>query len=141
MDRFLKRVAPPSTSTDDSSSTHPCKKSKPASKQGNISSAARSRDYEKGTFTVDNGRLYCRTCNILIEHTRKTTVDRHLLTKSHSAKVKNAKVSEENGRQRMETMATVIQHRTDAEYFRKKVAIDLILCDTFLKHISTPTCY
>ena len=77
MDRFLKRVAPP-TSTN--VSTHPCKKYKPASKQGDISAAARSRDYEKGTFTVDNGRLYCRTCNVLVEHTRKTTVDRHLLT-------------------------------------------------------------
>ena len=33
----------------------------------------------------------------------------------------------------METMATVIQHRTEAEYSRKEVAIDL--CDTlFIAH-------
>ena len=62
MDRYL--IKRPSSSTGP---TNVAKKSKKDAKQGNITADTRSRDYPKGTFTVDAGLLYCRICNTVIE--------------------------------------------------------------------------
>ena len=87
MERFLKRVAP-------APSEHPpvSKKSKNSTaKQGNVNADRRLLDYPKGTFYVDNKQLFCRFCNVVIDHCRKSVVDAHLKTKSHSDKVNNAR--------------------------------------------------
>ena len=72
MDKFVTNVAPPSSDTPRS------KKSKPCAKQCHISAARRAQVYVKGVFNAENGRLYCRTCNTVVDHTRKFIVDRHL---------------------------------------------------------------
>ena len=66
MERFLKRVAP-------APSEHPpvSKKSKNSiAKQGNVNADRRLLDYPKGTFYVDNKQLFCRFCNVVIDHCR-----------------------------------------------------------------------
>ena len=52
-----------------------CKKPKPA---GNVSALVRVAEFGADKFFADNGKLFCRSCNIVIEHTRKNTVERHL---------------------------------------------------------------
>jgi hypothetical protein len=49
----------------------------------NISCSERAKQYPKGTLHADDGRLFCTTCNITLDHTRKGTIDRHLETPSH----------------------------------------------------------
>ena len=45
----------------------------------NISCSERAKQYPKGTLHADDGRLFCTTCNITLDHTRKGTIDRHLV--------------------------------------------------------------
>ena len=58
-------------------SQHPCKKPKPAAKQGKVSALVRVAEFGADKFFADNGKLFCR-CNIVIEHTRKNTVEQNL---------------------------------------------------------------
>lgn len=106
------------------------KKPTAASKQGDVSASTRAAQYLNGTFYAENDHMYCRTCNMVVEHVRKTTVDRHLTSKTHKLKVDNSKASEENQRLRMQSMATVVQHSTAAALTRKELDTDL--CRTFL---------
>ena len=55
-----------------------CKKPEPAAKQGKVSALVRVTEFGADKFFADNGKLFCRSCNIVIEHTRKNTVERHL---------------------------------------------------------------
>ena len=37
----------------------------------NISAKDRARKYPEGTFHVDDGLLFCSSCNIVVDHLRK----------------------------------------------------------------------
>jgi len=43
----------------------------------------RAKQYKSGEFYEDGGRLFCRVCNVVITHQRKSTVDDHLKSASH----------------------------------------------------------
>ena len=86
-----------------------------------------SKNYEH----ADNEKLYCDACNIVVKHTRKDTVDKHLSGKSHINKVLNSTETEENRLQRMQTKATLLTHRTAAELSSKELTTDI--CDVFVK--------
>ena len=78
MDRFLKR-SNPSSSTD---VLPPAKKRKSASsKQGNISAKMRAAEYALNTFYCDAGRMFCKSCNVLVDHVRKSVVEMHVSSK------------------------------------------------------------
>lgn len=49
----------------------------------NVDANDRSRKYPKGTFHVDDGLMFCSTCNIVVDHIRKSVVDKHLEAVSH----------------------------------------------------------
>ena len=74
MDRFLSQR----TTLEQRASQPPCKKPKPAAKQGKVSALVRVAEFGADKFFADNVKLFCRSCNIVIEHTRKNTVERHL---------------------------------------------------------------
>ena len=78
MDRFLKR-SNPSSSTDVLSSA---KKGKSASSnQGNIIAVKRAAEYAPSTFYCDAGRMFCKSCNVLVDHVRKSVVETHVGSK------------------------------------------------------------
>ena len=82
MDRFLKRPAP--TSTDSSpprcTLSPASKKPKTSDKQGNVSVSFRAKEFGPD-FYESGGKLFCRPCNMVIEHHRKSTVTKHVNSK------------------------------------------------------------
>ena len=52
----------------------------------NVSCTERAKQYPKGTLYADGGKLFCSTCNVTLDHTRKGTIDSNLDTPSHDAK-------------------------------------------------------
>ena len=76
MDRFLLKRSIPS-----SSQSPPTKRSKSSAKQGRISAAQRVREYGKDKFNESGGKLFCRACNVVIDHVRKFVLDRYLQSK------------------------------------------------------------
>jgi hypothetical protein len=54
----------------------------------NVSRSDRAKQYPKGTLHADGGCLFCTSCNITLDHSRKGTIDRHLLTPLHTQKSK-----------------------------------------------------
>ena len=74
MDRFLSKRP----TLEQRASQPPCKKPKPVAEQGKVSALVRVAEFGADKFFADNGKLLCRSCNIVIEHTRKNTVKRHL---------------------------------------------------------------
>ena len=55
----------------------PSKKPSPDAKQGKVSALVRVAEFGRDKFYADGGKLFCRTCNVVIEHTRKNTMERH----------------------------------------------------------------
>ena len=120
------RTAPPSSSP-------PPSPKRPAveAKQGCITAAARAIEFGKTNFYADGGKLFCKSCNVVVNHIRKDTIDKHIKSKKHVEKVLNRSEITENRATRLQTLKTVVNARTDAEYSRKEVAIDLaeaLLC-------------
>ena len=63
MDKFVVKTA--------SSSTKPKTRSHlPV----NITANDRARNYPEGTFHVDDGRLFCSSCNVMVDHLRKLII-------------------------------------------------------------------
>lgn len=40
----------------------------------------------KEGFHADNGKLFCSLCNMVLDHTRKCSIDRHVGNAKHQAK-------------------------------------------------------
>ena len=60
-------------------SLNPAKKPKTKSdaEQGNISAAFRAQDF-KSYFYDSDGKMFCKSCNVVVEHTRKFAFEQHL---------------------------------------------------------------
>ena len=55
-----------------------------------VTAADRVRSYPRGTLHADDGLLFCSTCNVVIIHSRKHTIDKHLESASHVRKAQNS---------------------------------------------------
>ena len=44
----------------------------------NITVNDRARNYPEGTFHVDDCRLFCSSCNVVVDHLQKFVVKKHL---------------------------------------------------------------
>jgi hypothetical protein len=78
MDKFLLKTASVSTiKSENKSRSH---------LPVNISSKNRARKYPEGTFFVDDG-LFCSSCNIVIDHLRKSVIENHLKADVHKKNV------------------------------------------------------
>jgi len=69
----------------------------------NITANDRARNYPEGTFHVDDGRLFCSSCNLVVDHLQKFVVDKYLEGASHKWKRAERK---ESGKQ--QTLKTVM---------------------------------
>ena len=81
MDRFLKRPAPSSSGANSSPSSSPlAKKPKVSDKQGNVSASFRAKEFGSD-FYDSGGELFCRPCNMVIDHFRKCVIKKHIDSK------------------------------------------------------------
>ena len=65
MDKYLKK---PERSKDHSA---------------NVSAADRAKQYKNCEVFEDGGKLFCRSCNVVLNHQRKSTVDNHFKPDAH----------------------------------------------------------
>ncbi|MGH0133833.1 UNVERIFIED_CONTAM: hypothetical protein FKN15_053827 [Acipenser sinensis] len=56
------------------------------SQSKSISLSERSQQYPPGVVYTDGKNLFCTTCNLSLDHTRKSTIDRHLSEKHRKRK-------------------------------------------------------
>lgn len=49
----------------------------------NITAAERAKQYKSSEVYEDGGRLFCRTCNVVLNHIRKSVIDDHLKSQVH----------------------------------------------------------
>uniref|UniRef100_H3AX10 DUF659 domain-containing protein n=1 Tax=Latimeria chalumnae TaxID=7897 RepID=H3AX10_LATCH len=62
-------------------------------KAKNVSAADRAKQYPPGVLHSDRGKLFCTSCNITVDHYRKSSVDRHLDSSIHSLSKKQTTVT------------------------------------------------
>ena len=75
MDHFLKRTEHPVLPVLPAP-----KKPKVSSKQGVISASFRAQEF--GVYFYENGgKLFCKSCNLVIDHHRKFVIKRHIDSK------------------------------------------------------------
>ena len=53
----------------------------------NLTAKDKAVKYPEGTFHVDDGLLFCSSCNVVIDHLRKCVVDKDLEAASHEQNV------------------------------------------------------
>ena len=87
MDQFLKRPA------NGDASPSPSKKPKKDAKQGKISAAFRAQEF-KTHYYESGGKLFCKACNIVVNHTRRFVIKQHLESKKHTEKAANLPAAE-----------------------------------------------
>lgn len=92
----------------------------------NISCNERAAQYPKGTLHADGGKLFCSTCNVTLDHTRKGTIDRHLDIPSHVAKRKLIEEAAERVSKKQATISGVFRRMTDARDSRNVVHFELV---------------
>lgn len=109
MDKFVVKT-PVVSSTEKKSSHLPV----------NITAKERARKYPEGTFHVDDGLLFCSSCNVVIDYLRKSVVDRHLDSVSHKQNV------EKNQRSKQKTLKTVLNCKTTAQVEKVKICQEWI---------------
>ena len=67
MDKFV--VKTPAVSSTEKASSH---------LPPNLTAHDRARKYPTGTFHVDDGLMFCSSCNTVIDHLRKSVAEKHL---------------------------------------------------------------
>ena len=83
-------------------------------KATNVSCFDRAKQYAKGTLYADDGRLFCTSCNVTLDHTRKGTIDRHLQTPFHIEKRKRLDEESEVRAKKQATITGSFQKVTDS---------------------------
>ena len=92
----------------------------------NVSCEERARQFPKGTLHADGGKLFCSICNITVDHTRKSTIDRHLKSEQHSSKRKLNEEKEDNKVKRQMTVTSLFDRHTAARDARNVAVFDLV---------------
>ena len=86
----------------------------------NMTAHNRARKYPKGTFHVDDGRMFCSLCNIVMDHLRKSVVDKHLESAIHKQR------AERNQGSNQQTLKTVLNCKTSAQIEKVKICQEWI---------------
>ena len=75
MDRFLvKRPIPVSSSAASSVA-------RKKARQGDVTAKQRVSQYPKGVYYEDDRKMFCRVCNTVVDHVRKSVADKHIKRK------------------------------------------------------------
>ena len=72
-----------------------------------------------GVFHADNGLLFCSSCNVVLDHLRKSILDKHLDSSSHKKKANQA-----DGKQ--QTIKTAFECKTRPQVEKVKVSEEWI---------------
>ena len=81
----------------------------------NIDANKRARKYPKGTFHVNDDLVFCSSCNVVVDHVRKSVVNKHLEAVSHM------KLAEKPEGVKQKTLKTMLECKTPSQV--EKVAI------------------
>ena len=109
MDKFV--VKTPAVSSTKKASSH---------LPPNLIAHDRARKYPTGTFHVDDGLMFCSSCNTVIDHLRKSVVDKHLDSALHKQR------AERNLGSKQQTLKTVLNCRTSAQIEKVKICQEWI---------------
>ena len=90
----------------------------------NLTAKDRAVKYPEGTFHVDDGLLFCSSCNVVIDHLRKCVVNKHLEAASHKQNVEKNQRSKQQtnfdslSANRLKIKSTVVMYLTfESHYF------------------------
>jgi len=72
----------------------------------NVSTSDRAKQYKKSEVFEDGGRLFCRSCNVVLNHQRKSVVDNHFKSAVH---VRHAELPDAK---KQKTINTLLHCRT-----------------------------
>ena len=86
----------------------------------NITANDRARNYPEGTFHVDDDRLFCSSCNVVVDHLQKFVVDKHLEAASHKRDAER----KDGGKQ--QTLKTVMNCKTVARVEKVRICHEWI---------------
>ena len=53
--------------------------------EGNVPPKKRAKQYEEGCYYADGDKMFCRPCNTVVNHIRKSVCDAHLASSKHLA--------------------------------------------------------
>ena len=109
MDKFV--VKTPTVSSTKKASSH---------LPPNLIAHDRARKYPTGTFHVDDGLMFCSSCNTVIDHLRKSVADKHLDSALHKQR------AERNLGSKQQTLKTVLNCRTSAQIEKVKICQEWI---------------
>ena len=123
MDKFLLRTSNKSTTSTSAPAAklEKSEKSKRSHLPVYITVKERANKYPKGTFFVDDNLMFCSSCNIVVDHLRKSVVDKHLQSDTHKINTNRINL---NGKQ--QTFRTSLNSRTPAEVEKAKVCQEWI---------------
>uniref|UniRef100_H3A7R8 HAT C-terminal dimerisation domain-containing protein n=1 Tax=Latimeria chalumnae TaxID=7897 RepID=H3A7R8_LATCH len=87
-------------------------------KISSINARGRCAQYPKHIFHESGSFLFCSTCNVLVDYSRKASYDKHLQTTSHKRKVEA--LQSEKGRERkvQKTVSELFEVKTDKQLQR-----------------------
>jgi hypothetical protein len=92
----------------------------------NVSCSDRVKQYPKGVLHADAGQLFCSSCNITLDHCRKGSIDKHLLTQFHVTKRKQLDELEDVRAKQQATIVGSFQRITESRDSRNLAHFELV---------------
>lgn len=92
----------------------------------NLSCADRVKQYPKGSLHADDGQLFCTSCNVTLDHTRKGSIDRHFQTPGHAEKRRLQDESEQRSVKKQATISGSFKRVTEARDARNVAHFELV---------------
>lgn len=89
-----------------------------------ISAQERVKQFPTGILHADSGKLFCLSCNVTIDFSRKNTIDRHIASESHIKGKSTAEVTAQNKKQA--TVASMFKRATESSSARKEATFELV---------------
>uniref|UniRef100_A0A8D0L3M5 CGG triplet repeat-binding protein 1 n=1 Tax=Sphenodon punctatus TaxID=8508 RepID=A0A8D0L3M5_SPHPU len=86
--------------------------------------SARERAAVFKDFHEAEGKLFCTSCNIILDHTRRSTITDHLKSKKHLKRKVEYEARRENRKQRMPTPS--VEHQTGAQEVKRELAYEFL---------------
>jgi len=87
---------------------------------GNVSARQRAADAEfSGQLYEDGGLLFCKICNLVIDHTRRSSIQNHIKSAKHLKRQEDAAITSDTKKQK--TVTTSFKQATIAQVERVQV--------------------